>query len=116
MVTGLTHPLHALFSQRLESKRGRKREAVLVLAPGCPCLIDTPQSASFHKPVRCHAHTGFPNMLHRWTGTEQAQPGLQNGPLFRHSGRAESPIHTTTPETLSLSHNRPVWALIREHT
>lgn len=90
---------------------------VLVLAPGGPCVIDTSQSASFHKPVSCHAHTGFPNMWHRWTGTEQAQPGLQNGPLFRHSGRAESPIHTTTtPETLSLSHNRPVWALIREHT
>lgn len=54
-------------------------------------------------------------MWHRWTGTEQAQPGLQNGPLFMHSGRAESRIHTTTtPETLS--HNRPVWALIREHT
>lgn len=114
MVTGLTHPLHAFFPEIGEQLRGR--EVVLVLAPGCPCVIDTSQSACFHKPVYCHAHTGLPNMWHSWRGTEQAQPGLQNGPLFKHSGRPESPIQrTTTPETLSLSHNRAVWTLIREH-
>lgn len=102
MVTGLTHPLCAFFF--LETgEQERERDVVLVLAPGCPCVTDPSQSVCFHKPVHRHARTGLPNTSTAGEEQNRLSQGLQNGPLFRHSGRPESP---STPETLSFSHNR----------